>query len=185
MNKMETEFKCLISFEEKENILKYFSNLKCNNILQINYYYDTEDFSFFSNNCTLRIRQKNNKLNLQYKYNKKTINQIRTSDEYSQILSTLPRTISLNGIVTNLQGILITERVKIELSEAAVCIDCNYYMGKTDYELEIESCNEDEIKELVQKLKLRSSNIIGKYSRFVEQLKKLTLNQEILFENKV
>ena len=71
---IENEIKMLLNIEKVEKITTLFSEkyVPQKTIIQVNYYYDTKDFSLFNSGESLRIRQKCIGLTLDYK-SKKTI----------------------------------------------------------------------------------------------------------------
>jgi len=120
--------------------LQYLSeHLKQEKIMQINYYYDTSDFMLFNSRATLRVRQIESMLKLQYKYNKNYSGDIRISEEYSEKISELPKTITVNGVETQNIGFMLTERINFSLENCIISLDKNHYLGVVDFEIEVES----------------------------------------------
>lgn len=173
MESIEIEYKCLIEEKIYDKILEFYHNEKIKKYIQINYYFDTPDFSFFSNNTTLRVRQKENQLLIQYKYGKSTEKSIRTSKEYVLETEKFPLTIRLDNKLANLLGNLITERIEINYCGAKLCLDKNFYLGSIDFELEIETADKVVINKIVEELKLEEIPIRGKYSRFIDKYRSL------------
>jgi len=147
-------------------------------ILQINYYYDTLDFDIFYSDETLRVRQINDVLKLQYKYNKNYSGDIRISDEYSEKISELPQTILINGIITHNIGLMVTERINFKLLNCVISLDKNYYLGMIDYEIEVETTNEINLPDILQNLNFNIDGK-GKYSRYIEKLLKQEFNYKL------
>ncbi len=121
-----------------KRLLNHKSLKKSCNAVQINYYFDTVDFLLYNCGNTLRIRQIENNLVLQYKYNKKQIKNNRISDEYQKDVSMLPKSIYDIGIcdeyVTGENeflyvGNLITNRFEFQVDRYSYFLDINYYWG--------------------------------------------------------
>ena len=109
---------------------------------QVNYYFDTDDFSMNRQNTTCRIRLKDGKYKATMKkHSKDSDNSTETEMEVR------------NGVFNNaftdmglkLQGELITKRcVVFKDTNCEAVLDKNEYLGHTDYELEIEYTSEHE-----------------------------------------
>jgi uncharacterized protein YjbK len=147
--------------------------------LQINYYYDTEEALLHRGGTTLRIRQKDAELKLELKYTVEDKQAYKVKREISKPVSRLPahidlaesfRELSLQGN-TRLIHSLVTERIGFQAGGGiTVDLDKSSYLGKTDYELEIEfpEGGEEEAHR-IYKLLLPSSearSAEGKNSRF-------------------
>lgn len=104
---------------------------------QSNFYFDTEDRSFHRRNITVRVREKNG----QYLGTVKThlgIDSECSSEEDFQTRN-IPDRFEYEGLWLSLCGELVTERLKVDLENHLIlALDCNQYLGKTDYELELE-----------------------------------------------
>ena len=109
---------------------------------QINYYFDTDDFSMNRQNTTCRIRLKDGKY-------KATMKKHSTGEDQS----TETEMAIYNGLESNaftnmglkIQGELITKRcVVFKDANCEAVLDKNEYLGHTDYELEIEYTSEHE-----------------------------------------
>lgn len=131
----ELEKKLLLSKEEYNYLFRIFGDSE-NIKKQINYYFDTDDFSMNKQNVTCRIRLKGGKY-------KGTIKKhFDNTDNSNEAEVRIQNGISDNEFVhmgLKLQGKLVTERcviLKDELFE--IVLDKNKYLGTTDYELEIE-----------------------------------------------
>jgi len=87
----EKELKSLIPKTSWDKIENYLNTMaKARNILQVNYYYDTECLKLHTKGNTLRIRQVDSTLKLQYKYNKQQNNKIIISEEYECQVGNIP-----------------------------------------------------------------------------------------------
>jgi len=187
---IEREIKLLIS---EPMFIDYMNKLNslvvCKRILQINYYFDTPDFQNYSLGRTLRIRQKDNQLLLQYKYNKQYSGFENMCNEFEIIVDTFPRDISSKDFPCNSMdmanlyryvGNLVTERFEYTYAKTIISLDKNYYLGKCDYEIEIEFQDYKQAEDLLKLLSIEKtkSHGDGKYSRFVKEM--LRLKNEIL-----
>ena len=164
-------------FIEVLNILK--SESTPHKRIQINYYYDTPEFELYKKNETLRIRQKENGLQLQYKYGKEYHPKFRKCNEISIPIKNLPFSLNIEKLNTiyMLKGSLVTERTNFYLENAIISLDCNYYLGIVDYELEIEIKGDEKVVDKwckilnIEKSDLKEENQ-GKYTRFVHEFEK-------------
>ncbi|MCQ2464534.1 MAG: CYTH domain-containing protein [Oscillospiraceae bacterium] len=177
----ETEYKFLVDKEKFYEILKLIKELYTDagykEKVQINYYYDTDDNYLLNNHTTLRIRQTETSLRLELKEAQPlTSNDFSTCTETAMDIDGLKSDITLeNGkfawIPFSLQGDLVTRRTSIKPSESlSIDFDVNYYLGKCDYEIEMEFRDKAEkgTKVLVDKLGLLQykNNVGGKARRF-------------------
>jgi len=179
MLEKEYERKLIIDCEKFNLLLEDFTEkFHREEIFQINYYYDTPDFSIFNSGETLRVRQIDDILKLQYKYNKSRINDVRISDEYSEKINELPKIITVNDIETYNIGFMVTHRHNFNFEDCIVSLDKNYYLGVVDYEIEVEAEKENELPDILKELNF-SSDSIGKYSRFAEKLLKQGFRYEV------
>ncbi|HAN21173.1 MAG TPA: hypothetical protein DCP51_05795 [Clostridiales bacterium] len=167
----------------KEKYIELHDNLKNFNskqVLQINYYYDNDELYLYNNNQTLRVRQIEDKLKLEYKYNKSDFNNLRICDEFTTYLISLPNVLKNPIKIEDMNtykniGVLITERTNYKLNDFIVSLDKNLYLGIIDYEIEIESNNlfdEHNIHDIINELGLSfKQQSVSKYIRFINQLK--------------
>ena len=142
---LEYEKKIMLTANEYHTLA--MSN-RCKNIpkqLQTNYYFDDDDFSMNKKGITCRIRYKNGKY-------KACIKNHNTNHCDCSMELNLPedvkfdphffKTLGLQG-----QGELVTERIIIyKYAMCEVVLDRNIYLGHTDFELEVEYCQEGEPK---------------------------------------
>ena len=182
---VEQEIKVLLSQEtiaECERILSHMAFPR--NFLQINYYYDNPDFFLNSIGDTLRIRQNDDQLLLQYKHKMYHDGRIKSNEEYEASIKCLPKYITDESLpykqssttsTYSLVGILVTERSNYEFDGIIVSIDKNYYLGKLDYEVEIEFQDYNKAMEIAGLLPLIEQGIQneGKYTRYVKEYKRL------------
>ena len=173
----EYEVKRMLSKEEYIAFVERFSKDNiANRYIQINYYYDTDDLRLFNSFETLRIRQIDSKLNIEYKYNRKSEGSTKICDEYSKEVDTLPycllNPVQDTGYVYYNIGNLITERTDYLIDGYKVSIDKNYYIGTVDYEIEIESDSVIDTNEIYDKFGIEfGDKVTGKYARFINKLK--------------
>ncbi len=182
---LEKEIKALISKQNFED-LKIYLSAKCKeykSFLQINYYYDNEDYYLLKHRNTLRVRQIEDNLKLEYKCKKAIImDGVHTSQEYSKSIADTPLFVNIydefrikdNNFYKYI-GNLITQRSNYHIKNAIVSLDKNYYLGKVDYELEIEGENLEEIQKIYNQLEIPSSSLFypGKFGRYCGIAQKL------------
>lgn len=175
MNNVEYEHKQLITLDEYNNLMQKLDRLyACEEILQINYYYDDNNFSLFHKDETLRVRQKADKLTLERKYNKRYApGGERICDESSKTIESLPSKVTIGSNVYSYLGALITIRKNYIVAENIISLDVSYYLGKVDYELEVESEKEMVIPTLVYEFIEPKNHNDGKYTRFIYALKEM------------
>ena len=109
---------------------------------QINYYFDTDDFSMNRQNTTCRIRLKDGKYRATMKKHSSS------ADQSTEIEMDIYNGLDSNAFIDmglKLQGELITKRcVVFKDANCEAVLDKNEYLGHTDYELEIEYASEHE-----------------------------------------
>lgn len=153
---MEYEARVMINEEQYINIRKHYLNSKYpkEEIVNENFYFDTEDLTLTSSHRVLRMRKINNsKYELTLKIKGENgdieINHKLTDKEkddllensiisYTPILDKLKESnIDPSSIryITNLK----TERLEVRLESCLLVIDKNYYRNKVDFNLEVES----------------------------------------------
>lgn len=143
--------------------------------VQVNYYFDTPDFCLAQNKCMLRARRKKNALFLQFKQKRtRTCDGMFLCDEGEQKISKLPRTVDPSAYFPGapaaecaLLGDLVTHRTDFSFPGAVLSLDENIYLGKTDFEIEIEG-DQDAIRAVAQSLGIDgiAAKGCGKASRF-------------------
>ena len=111
-------------------------------ITQINYYFDTDDFSMNRQNTTCRIRLKDGKYKATMK--KHTSGGNQSTETEMEIYNGLESN-AFTDMGLKLQGELVTKRcVVLKDTNCEAVLDKNEYLGHTDYELEIEYAPEHE-----------------------------------------
>ncbi len=191
---VEREYKVLISKNIYHNLSNKFQDITDKKYTQINFIYDTDDLIFNKNNITLRIRSKNKKLTLEVKKMQSVDRFLKISEEKRKSLNFLPaildddeenflkeyefpfsyKNVKLKGcLITNRQTIVIEDGIKID-------IDKNIYLGRIDYELELEFISEkakiaDEFfRNLLNDFFIcKPINSKGKRARFFERYRQL------------
>lgn len=83
----ENEKKIILTEEEYLNINSKFEKIEEKN--QINYYFDTQNYGLANNDETLRVRQSDCGLKLEYKFNKKYSSMIRECQKIGLFLQEL------------------------------------------------------------------------------------------------
>lgn len=186
---IESEYKCMIDGSLYQDIINKL-NLECKGktVIQINYYYDTEDFSLDKNNITFRIRQKDEKLSMEIKCPIEKNGLLRVKNEIIYTIDRVPNCIDLgkSDLFNYLDGTcnimligsLITERTSYAVKKGIkVDIDKSYYFGNVDYELEIEFEEnlQKEALKLLEELTLNGKNVPdgGKRDRFINKLRQM------------
>ncbi|MGT2765050.1 CYTH domain-containing protein [Streptococcus intermedius] len=182
----ELEKKYLLTKEEYFSLRReFFKSAKSQE--QINYYFDSLDFSLLKRGITLRIRKKDDKYNLTLK-KKKSIKIIVESEEREFLISPkdfqeavltgkFPENVQkeLDSLIPKKKifylGFLKTERQVIEKNSLLYCLDKNNYFEKEDFELEIEGTKEG-LEKIEVDISKKEANRIGKYTRFIDELLK-------------
>lgn len=185
----ETEYKFLVDREKFYEILglikELYTGAEYKEKVQINYYYDTDDNYLLANHTTLRVRQTENSLRLELKEAQQlTGNDFSTCTETAVDVPCLKNDITLETgkyawIPFSLQGDLVTHRTSIRPSDSlSIDFDINFYLGKCDYEIEMEfkDLAEKGTKVLVEKLGImKYKNTVGGKARRFFQYKAETL----------
>ncbi len=147
--------------------------------VQVNYYFDTPDFSLAAAHAMLRVRRKKNTLYLQYKNKRKRIGEMLLCQESEAELSDFPSKVNPSRYFQNAPdqvcgfvGELVTYRRDFTFPGAVVSLDENIYLGKTDYEIEIEG-DAQAIQRVAAFLNPEgeSKKGNGKFSRFMKAYK--------------
>ena len=104
---------------------------------QVNYYYDTNEYELDQKGITCRIRYKDGKYTPTIKEHGNDWNELSVENKYRETdyFDGTP----FDGLGLFFQGFLITERTTFYPEKGVeICLDKNKYLGRTDYELEIE-----------------------------------------------
>lgn len=184
---VEYEFKYLCDRKEFDFYLKKLKGryrYKCTK--QENYYFDTDNWDYFYNGVTVRVRNKSGFYKLTVKDKRNYSEKNPLSNEYNinvaeDVVVNLLEIGSLDLAdfnlpyieqhkVLNLKGVLRTNRLVFVINDVECCFDVNEYNGIIDYEIEIEGC--------LEKIKVFNNYFLakglthnvkgGKYTRFVK-----------------
>lgn len=183
---IEKEYKVILNVNQYDKLLEKISFTKFIN--QTNYYFDTCNFELAKLGYTVRIRKYNDgRLILQVKKKLKEKEEgVTVKREFETSVYSVPETIAVSEIELiigerlNLEthyikklGHMVTSRGVAYLDNCELALDKNYYLGFTDYELEIEfENNESEALRLIQKYGLNNISFdCGKYRRFLRRIK--------------
>ncbi len=132
---VEFEKKCILTGSEYEQLCKIYKD--CKEYTQVNYYYDTDDYSYNKKGITCRIRKKGGRY-------KATIKNHSAGKTFCSVEKSIPVKNELDDTLfkdlgVSLQGYLTTERREISTGYGVtIFLDKNTYIGIIDYELEIE-----------------------------------------------
>lgn len=179
---IEKEIKVLLNESEYNMLCELFKPDMV--VVQRNNYYMNKISSAL--NTSIRIREIGDKLLLQVKVPVKTEGALTIKKEYEAEMNDIPETICGDTLfdLTQIEfgevkymGRLVTERKMFHPDETIeICMDKNDYLGKTDYEMEIEYTG-DYPHEIVELIKSRGISCDkspkGKYSRFMERKRNL------------
>ena len=175
----EFERKALLSEAEFQRLHSYFTaHEKGDSYTQVNTYFDTESLYLAKRHITLRVRQKNGRLEQQYKFGQKKQGDLRVATEYNIQIDHMPDRILSDGLPTCDEGLvfsplgaLTTKRTDFLLEGALVSLDENHYFGYTDYEIEVESAADAPLPALVLSAGVDFSKpVAGKFHRFLVRL---------------
>ena len=136
----ELEKKLLLTKDEYEYLMERFGYesplIQKPIITQINYYFDTDDFSMNRRNTTCRIRLKDGKYKATMK--KHSSGGDQSTETEMEIRNGLESN-AFTDMGLKLQGELVTKRcIVFKDADCEVVLDKNEYLGHKDFELEIE-----------------------------------------------
>lgn len=133
---IEREIKAMLTEGEYITLARFKCQHKAVN-LQTNYYFDTDDLSMNEKGITCRIRHKNGLYKATVKKHNADGAECSIETDICEKAEFDPTVFNALGL--RFQGELVTERLK--LCDDVFCkivLDKNTYLGKTDFELEIE-----------------------------------------------
>lgn len=177
---LEKEWKWLVTKERFEALLhlaEYFTQTKGSTRLQLNHYYDTIDRKMAAQNICVRIRQ--TEAGLLGTVKKHGENGI--SEETGFRVETLPRFITYETCLTHRLGVLVTQRTDFAIGKiATLSFDRNFYLGETDYEIELEFSEEQAVESLDgwYRACFPADRFRSKYERFLAALDRLERENE-------
>ena len=177
---LENEYKTLIDETKFINLLEQMEMDE--SFEQINYYYDTSNYSFYHQGLTFRIRDSLKRKVLQIKYPNTAEGNFSSRLEKEYAINEIPSIItqyntrkyipdiSINGDIRML-GCLKTFRwLKRIENNMLLCFDKNSYLGILDYEIELEFDNYfTDVSYVFGCLGIQPVESKGKYSRFMEK----------------
>ena len=142
----ELEKKLLLTEDEYDYLMEHFGYenplIQKPIITQVNYYFDTDDFSMNLQNTTCRIRLKDGKYKATMK--KHASGGDQSTETEMEIYNGLENN-AFTEMGLKLQGELVTQRfVVLKDANCEAVLDKNEYLGQTDYELEIEYTQDHE-----------------------------------------
>ena len=142
----ELEKKLLLTEDEYDYLMEHFGYesplIQKPIVTQINYYFDTDDFSMNRQNTTCRIRLKDGKYKATMK--KHASDGDQSTEAEMEIRNGLESNV-FTDMGLKLQGELVTKRcVVLKDANCEAVLDKNEYLGHKDFELEIEYAPEHE-----------------------------------------
>lgn len=184
---IEIEFKNLLTKEEYENLLNSFNVGEKQIVSQSNHYFDTPDFALRILGSALRIREKNNSLEMTLKQPASVglleTTQPLTADEFEIAIQhgTLPKglvqerveqkNISFSSI--EYFGTLTTRRAEFSYEKGLLVLDHSFYLNTEDYEVEyeVEDFQRGQIvfQELLKQYDIPLRKTKNKIARFYQQ----------------
>ena len=182
---LEYEKKILLTRDEYATLAERFGCILVES--QINQYYDTEGFYMNSRGITCRIRDKNGKYKVTIKNH--VAAHLNCSMEVNLYEGIDFNSEAFEALGLHLQGELITTRIIIHKDKfCEVVLDRNKYLGRTDYELEVEyaeMCEEKALKYIEEVAKyLLEGNLIDSAESFMQRIGKGKSKSERFFEIK-
>lgn len=124
------QYRFLVSWAQSDYVIQQ--------VLLVNYYYDTPSMDLNSQGITIRFCQIGEKLKGTIKRHQMNGNGMQSNEESFRV-DQLPRTIEYNNKQLSLQGQLVTERIAIPFDkQIELFLDCDYYLGLIDYEFDLE-----------------------------------------------
>ena len=192
---LEFEKKIMLKPKEYAFLVDHFSGIS-EKTTQTNYYYDTDLGDMNELGITCRIRKKHGKYVATMKAHQPDYKDC--SIEISKDVKGIEDMSLFEGLELKYQGELHTTRYKINaINGIEVSIDRNNYLGKNDYELEIEYNPGEEEKAFIQlniiadllvmngmvksryQIRNRASNSISKSERFFNRKNTLKKRSDI------
>ncbi|MBQ1217271.1 MAG: CYTH domain-containing protein [Clostridia bacterium] len=181
----ELEWKGMVTpaeFDRCLQLLRAHTGTQGDAYVQVNYYFDTPDFAVAQSRSMLRVRRKKNTLRLQFKTKRTRTGGMLLCDESETVLKKLPRSVCPSLYFADapqgecyLLGDLVTHRTDFTFPGAVVSLDESIYLGKSDYEIEVEGeaqAIEGVLAFLNPQGESKKGN--GKFSRFLKAYRKYT-----------
>lgn len=181
---MEYEAKNLLTKQEYTRLFDHLNHTNNKPKTQINYYFETENFSLKNKGSALRIREKEGQFVVTLKQPK-----LDGILETHQTINLLTKNLWLNNQVTSVPeinpaleklgidyeqlkywGQLKTVRLEIKVDDVLIVLDKSFYHDQIDYELEIEAESNqrasDELNHLLTKYQIKQRKTANKIERF-------------------
>lgn len=138
------EYEKKIMLTADEYLLIVMLMCKCAPIeTQTNYYFDNDDLSMNKKGITCRIRAKDGKYKATVKNHNTEHPDCSIEVDLSEKTAFDPQIFNVLGL--HHQGELVTERIVMHRDYSCeMVLDQNFYLGHTDFELEVEYCKESE-----------------------------------------
>lgn len=177
---LETELKALLTEKQYQTLLTMFDYSK--KVTQTNSYYISPDNALKAHGITFRIRTIGNAHTVQIKKHIKNQAGLQISEESEFKIDDIPSEFSedevylYTGLKTtaSLIGELTTLRMSCMFCDGVeICLDKSTYLGKTDYEIEIEYTIPvpDKLTDKLCEIGITFNlSTPGKYSRFLSRL---------------
>ena len=163
---LEFEAKNLLTKKEYELLCKHLNHTNTEAKIQINYYFETEDFALKNKGAALRIREKDDRyiLTLKQPHGEGLLetHEPLSSETMQKWISNQPTLVSKIG--KQLQalnvspgeliygGNLVTKRIELNQLDALIVLDKSEYNNIVDYELEVEADNIDLAEHVIEHL---------------------------------
>ena len=187
---LEYEERVMITQNQYSQILNEYSKYECKEVVNVNYYFDYENLQLTNSGMVLRARNINDQvyeltLKIKQENGDMEVNHPLTSTEFNDIIENeeIPdsevlvllksKNIDLDRIklITSLK----TERIEIQFPEYLFVIDKNYYNGKVDFNLEVESTSKklakDYLNQIISKFNIENKkDYISKSRRAIYNL---------------
>lgn len=174
MTQLEIEFKTLLSEAQFNQMMESFKHAKV--IKQINHYYQYSDPTVYIS-CRIRTIDNFNTLTFKQVHPEGRLEtDFKDVDENAFERADVKEFLNKNNLTKSFKpiGNLLSYRKLIEEDHLEICIDENHYLGKVDYELEVESIDnplitEQRFNELCEQFEIKDKINISKYKRFLNQ----------------
>ena len=177
---LETEYKAMLTPEQYEAIEKMFVWDKV--IEQTNSYYADPKMLLKRGGITLRVRTIDGVSRIQVKVHKNELSPLQISEESEFETDTIPDGFTAEevermtgiSVPASLLGSLTTKRNSLMYCDGVeICLDKSDYLGKTDYEIEVEYTGEipDSLRAALAGAGVSFTDAaVGKMTRFMRRL---------------
>lgn len=185
---LETELKCMLSEDKYKELEQMFEWDRVKE--QVNSYYTDPKNTLKRNGITLRVRTKDGSNKIQVKTHKNSDSALQICEEAEFETDGIPESFTADEVKkmtgfevpATLLGSLTTLRHSLFYADGVeICLDKNDYLGKTDYEIEVEY-TEAIPPELMERLALAGVSFeaaaVGKCTRFMQRLAAILCGKE-------